>query len=251
MQRREGVIGDLGLCSRHGREKRRLAGVGQADEPRVGDELQPKPQRQLLALLAGVGVARRLVGRALEMRIAEAAVAALGDHHALAGLGQIGEQRLVVFREHLRAGRDLHDDIVAAGAGPVLAHAALAALGLEVLLVAIVDERVEIIHALDPDVAALAAVAAVGPAEFDELFAPESDAAVAAVARAHVDLGLIQEFHEANAFSVAARGLLRSYRSTGRSMPRAWHQPAACPTRRKPSLAMTRWDAGFSVKCAQ
>ena len=91
------------------------------------------------------------------------------------GFDQIGEQRLLVLGEDLRAGRHLDDAIGAVRAGAVLAHAVAAALGLEVLLVAIVDQRVEVVDALDPDVAALAAVAAVGSAELDELLAPEAD----------------------------------------------------------------------------
>ena len=68
-------------------------------------------------------------------------------------------------------------------------------LGLEMLLVAVVDERVEPVDAFDQDVAAAAAVAAVRPAELDELLAPERDAARPAVAGADVDLGLVEEFH--------------------------------------------------------
>ncbi len=68
----------------------------------------------------------------------------------------------------MRAGRNLDDDVVAIGAGAVLAHAVAAALGLEVLLIAIVDERVEVFDALDPHVAAASAVAAIGAAELDE-----------------------------------------------------------------------------------
>ena len=109
---------------------------------------------------------------------------------------QIGEQRLLVLGKHLRSRRHMHDHVCAAGAGSVLAHAGAAVLGLEMLLVAIVDQRVEIGDALRPHIAALAAVAAVGPAELDELLAPETDAAGAAVARANVDFGLIQELHE-------------------------------------------------------
>ena len=77
----------------------------------------------------------------------------------------------------------------------VLAHAAAAVLGLEVLLVAVVDQRVEAVDRLRDHVAALAAVAAVRAAELDELLAPERDAAVPAVAGADVDLGLVEEFH--------------------------------------------------------
>ena len=85
---------------------------------------------------------------------------------------------------------------LAVGAVAVLAHAVGALLRLEVLLVAVVDQRVEAVDRLDDDVAAAAAIAAVGPAELDELLAPERHAAVAAVAGADIDLGLVEEFHD-------------------------------------------------------
>src|SRR5688572_16567053 len=122
------------------------------------------------------------------MRIAEAAVAALGEQRAIAHLRQVGEQRLLVFGVDLRAGGHLDDAILAVGAGAVLTSAIAALLRLEVLLVAVVDERVEIVDALRPNVAALAAVAAVGAAEFDELLAPERQRAVTAGTRRNVDL---------------------------------------------------------------
>jgi hypothetical protein len=50
------------------------------------------------------------------------------------------------------------------------------------LLVAKIDQRVEAFGAFDDDVAAAPAIAAVRAAEFDEFFAPERDAAGAAVA---------------------------------------------------------------------
>ena len=87
------------------------------------------------------------------------------------------------------------DDVVAALAGAVAAHAVLAGLGLEVLLVAEVDQRIEAVDAFEHDVAALAAVAAVGAAEFDEFLTPERDGTRPAVARADVDLALVEEFH--------------------------------------------------------
>ena len=68
-------------------------------------------------------------------------------------------------------------------------------LGLEVLLVAIVDQGVEAVGAFGDDIAAAPAIAAVRPAELDELLAPERDGAGAAVARLHIDLGLVEELH--------------------------------------------------------
>ena len=91
--------------------------------------------------------------------------------------------------------RHLQHDRLAVGAVAILAHAVLALRGLEVLLVAIVDQRVQPVDDLDDHVAAAAAIAAGGPAELDELLAAERHAAVTAVAGADIDLGLVEEFH--------------------------------------------------------
>ena len=80
-------------------------------------------------------------------------------------------------------------------AGAVRSGTAGAALRPEVLRVAEVDERIEARHRLEDDVAALAAVAAVGTAELDELFAAEADRAGAARAGPDVDLRLVEEMH--------------------------------------------------------
>ena len=129
------------------------------------------------------------------MLVAEAAIAALGQQEALADLGQVADQRLVVFLEDLGAGRHLQRHVGALGAGHVAAHAVDAGLGLEMLLVAIVDQRVQPVDRLQPDIAAAAAVAAVRAAELDEFFAPERHRAGAAVAGADIDFGLVEKFH--------------------------------------------------------
>ena len=77
MQRREGIVRDLRLGGGDGGEKGGFAGIGQADEARIGDQLEP----QTIACApapAWPGLTRRgawLVA-GLEMRIAEAAIAA-------------------------------------------------------------------------------------------------------------------------------------------------------------------------------
>jgi hypothetical protein len=93
------------------------------------------------------------------MRVAEAAVAALGEQHALVDLGQVGDHRLFVLVEDLGPHGDAQDDVVPVLAGAVAAHAGLAVLGEEMLLVAEVDERVEPVDRDHPDVAAAPAVA--------------------------------------------------------------------------------------------
>ncbi len=63
------------------------------------------------------------------------------------------------------------------------------------LLVAVVDQRIEAVDGDRDHIAAIAAVAAVGTAIFDKFLAPERHAAIAAVAGANIDLGLVEEFH--------------------------------------------------------
>src|SRR5205807_4294676 len=98
---------------------------------------------------------------------------------------------------HFGADRDLEHHVGAVGPVPVLAHAVAAGLGLEVLLVAVVDQGVQPVDRLDPDVAAAPAVAAVRPSVLDELLAPERHGPAAPVAGADVDLALVEKLHRA------------------------------------------------------
>ncbi len=63
------------------------------------------------------------------------------------------------------------------------------------LLIAIIDQRVEAIDAVRDHIAAAAAVAAVGAAELDVFLAPERQRSSAAGTGFYVDFGLIEEFH--------------------------------------------------------
>ena len=237
MQRRERIVGDLRPRRRDRGKKSRLAGVGQADKAEVGDQLQPQEQRALDARLAGIGASRRLIGRSGEMGVAEAAVAALGDDDPLAGRLEVGERPFqVFFVVDLRAFRHLQHRVGAAAAGAVLAHAVHAGLGLEVLLVAEVDQRVEAAGAFDHDIAAAAAVAAVGAAELDELLAAERHAAGPAVAGAYVDAGLIKELHGDPSLSCARQGR-RGARSRRRATRRSGRRGRA---RRAPARPRAR-----------
>src|SRR3546814_14331319 len=94
----------------------------------------------------------------------------------------------------LGADRDDDGGVLAALAVALLAHAALAALRAEPLLVAEVDQGVEVLRRLHPHAAAVAAIAALGPAERDELLAPDTDAAVAAVFGSYGDFGFVDRF---------------------------------------------------------
>ncbi len=65
------------------------------------------------------------------------------------------------------------------------------------LLIAVIDQRVEVLDGLGPDVSASAAVTAVRAAILNELLAAKRDAAVSALARLNIDLGLVEKSHAA------------------------------------------------------
>jgi len=195
MQRGERIVGDLRLGCADGGEEGRFAGVRQADDSCIGNQLEPELDGEFGPGLTGVGMTRCAVGRSFEMSVAEAAIAAMRERDGLTDGGEIGEKRDPVFLVDLRADRQFERDIVAVGAMPVLAHPGAPIAGGEVLLVAVVDQRIEPIDRLRDHVPALAAIAAIGAAEFDELLAPERDAAVAAVAGADINLGFVEKFH--------------------------------------------------------
>src|SRR5262245_48053342 len=121
------------------------------------------------------------------MLVAEATIAAGRKSETPAHFGQVANQGFITFLENLRSGGNLENAICAFGAGPVAAHAVNPGLGPEMLLVPIVDQRVETIDRLHPNVTAAAAITAVRPAELDEFFAPKRYGPRAAVARADID----------------------------------------------------------------
>ena len=63
------------------------------------------------------------------------------------------------------------------------------------LLEAVVDQGVEIFHRFGNHIAAAPAIAAIRSAIFDELLAPERDAAVAAGTGLGIDLGNVEKAH--------------------------------------------------------
>ena len=130
------------------------------------------------------------------MRVAKTAIAAFGDQSAIADVRQIGQQCFIVLVEDLRPRRNLEDDVIAARAGAIASHAVTAAARLEMLLIAIVDQGVEALDALRNYVAAASAIAAIRPAELNELFAPKRHTAVSAGAGRDIDLRLIEKFHD-------------------------------------------------------
>ena len=111
-----------------------------------------------------------------------ATVTAAAEHDALAGCVEVGEQRFLVIGDNLRANRHCDHDVVCARACSVAAGTVAALWCPEMLGIAEVDQRVQVLSRDEDDVAAATAIAAIGTAELHKFLTPERDHAVAAVA---------------------------------------------------------------------
>ena len=195
MQRRERVVRNFRARGGHAADQGRFAGVGQADQADVGEQFQFEPEFANLAWRALRDAAGRPVGAGLEVGVAEAVSPALRHEQLLAGVEQFPDQFSRAFVVDDRAAGHADRQIVAGLADAVPTGARLSVAGLEMTLETEVDEGVQACIRAQENAAAIAAVAAVRPAELDELLAPETQAAVAALAGGNVNLGVVDEFH--------------------------------------------------------
>ncbi|SPC11355.1 membrane hypothetical protein [Cupriavidus taiwanensis] len=207
VQRGERIVRHLRARVGDMRDKGRLAGVGHAQQADIGQHLQLQLEHAALARLAVDLLARRAVGAGLEMQVAPAAHAPFGQAHALAVLGQVGDDFAGVHVGDQRAHRHAQGDVFTGGAIAVGAAAVLAVPGHMLLGVAEVDQRIDIAVRHGEHAAAPAAVATIRAAEGHKLFAPERGAAIAAVAGDGFNSGFVDELHDG--FSVVDRQIGR------------------------------------------
>ena len=198
LERGERVVGDLRLGRRDHADQRALADVREPDEGDVGHQLQLELEPALLTVLALLGEARSppLVGQ--EPGVAAPAAAAGGGQPPIAVSQQLGQQLPGV--EVLDDGALRHGDlqVLATPTVEVLALAVDAVAGASMWVVAEGEQRGDVVVGDEPDVAALAAVTAVRPAEGLGPLAPERHAACSPIASAHVELGLVDELRHSD-----------------------------------------------------
>ena len=206
-QGRERIAGDLRVGVGDGLEQAALACVGKANQGDVGDHLQLECDVPFLARFAFFRKARGAPLRTGEMGVALAAAPSPGDDAAVARFDEVGQRRVGAGVVNDRAAGDVDRQVLAVGAVAQGAAAGQAAFGGETASVLIIGKRQQILSGLDDDAAAVAAVAAVGSAFGNELFASETDAAVAAMAGFDVDPHEIDKFQGKHLFySINATG---------------------------------------------
>ena len=127
------------------------------------------------------------------MHVASAAVSSACNDEPLAGVVEVVQQFVRLGIVDQRAGRELQDEVFASPARALAALALPPVLGALLRLEAEMGQGVHAAGGLQNDTAAVAAVAARGPALGDELLAAERDAAVSALARADLDLCFVDK----------------------------------------------------------
>ena len=135
----------------------------------------------MFAWIAGRELTGRAVGAGFKMNIAKTALSAFRDDGALAMLGEIDDEfaRFLVADDRAHGYAQL--DVVAAFSVAIGAAAIFTVLGAVNAGVAIVDQGVDIAIGDGVNATAAAAVAAIRPAERDELLAPHTGGTVATV----------------------------------------------------------------------
>ena len=167
-------------------------------------------------------LARRAIGAGFVAGVAAPPHAPFEHYDTLAHFGKIRQHRLpILVGDDLSAQGNRDHEIRCSRARAILAHAMAAALRLEMLCVTEVDQRIEARHRFEYDVAAFAAISAIGPAIFDVFLAPKADSAGPAPARANVNLGLIEKMH--------GEGLPQVRRNVACALREAWQGRRPCP----------------------
>ena len=132
------------------------------------------------------------------MRVAQATGTAGRHDNALAIMHQVGNLehrglRLGIELAYHGAHGNLQDQVLAALTVTTGTLPMRTALGAEVMLKAVIDQRRQLSIGLDDDIAATTAVAAIGAALGDKCLAPKRHASGSAVAAAHVNAADIGE----------------------------------------------------------
>ena len=161
----------------------------------VGEYLQLERELAYFAGLPGRSLARRAVDARLEARIAQPVPAAARHQQLLALTRDFADDLGGHGFHHLRPHGYRQEHILALLAAAIGPAALFAVLRLEPARVPVIGEGVQPFAPDEIDAAAIAAIAAIRPAERDEFLAPERQRAVTTAAGQHANRDFIDEFH--------------------------------------------------------
>ena len=193
----EGVVGNLGAGIGERADQRRLTGVGEADQTDIGEELQFQDHHHFLHGLAGLGVARCLVGGGAKLEVAQSAASAFEQHHDLSVFDDIAEIFTGFGIVGHGAGRYFNVPICAVAAVAAAFAAVAAVAGKNVAVIAQVEQGPVVAIAAEVDITPTPTIATVGAAEGLVFGAVHVHRTAAALTGATVDFDVVYEigFH--------------------------------------------------------
>jgi hypothetical protein len=194
LKRREGIGPDPRPGGRHCCQKGGLAGIGQAHEADVRQELEVQPHHNLFAQLAALGDSRGAVHGRRESRIAPATHPSARRDDRGAFLRQVGDKLVTsVFADSGNLRSYWYPENKVRGATPCL----VGALPMRASLGPVNAPASQFLECADgpvsddDDVAALTAISTVWPPPGHELLAAEADDAVSAISTFQRQLELV------------------------------------------------------------
>src|SRR5690606_18205081 len=144
LQRREGIVGDLGTRGTDYRQQGAFSRIRFADKANIGDQLEHQLDAAFLPLAAGLELARGSVGGGGEVSIATTTAAAAREYHTVAAAENLTDQFAGVGVAGDRAGRNRHHQVGCRGAGHLLALAVRTALRVPGRAIAVVQQGGEV-----------------------------------------------------------------------------------------------------------
>ena len=194
-QRGKRIIRDFRLRCGDRTNERGFTSVWHTQHTDIRQQHQLQLQIAFLARRAHGFLARRTVNGGFETGVAKTVPAALRDHQTLAVFGHVAHRFARTLIDNARPDRHFDGHVFTAFTGAVAALAVLTAFGAERFLKAVIDKGVKVFVGLKPDVAAIAAIAAVRAAFRDIFFTTEAYAAVTAITRHDQDRSFINKLH--------------------------------------------------------
>ena len=160
----EGVIGNLGPRRREHRDQGALAGIGQANDSHLGQQLQLELELPLLPIASLGEFLRRAVAIAQVVGIAQSAAATDGHQQTLALLGEIPQEDVGSGIADLRATGDLDHQGGPTGTGGLVGPSTPTIVSGKEALVLEIQQGLKVGVSLQPDIPAPATVTAGGAA---------------------------------------------------------------------------------------
>ncbi len=183
----ERIVGNLWTRGGDARDEGRFAGIGQTDQPHIGNQLQFENEEAFLPGFPLFVAPRRTVGRSCKLRIASSTNPTGGDEQPLSWFDEISDHFTRLFVHDQRADRDEEGNVITVGAVPAAAFTVSPPPCLVFRVVAKVEKSIEPFRRFEVDRAATPAIPTRRASAWNKLLAAESGNSVSPISAANMD----------------------------------------------------------------